>query len=287
MKPTFIGIGAQKCATTWLYRALESHPEAALSHPKELHFFSKFYDHGYRWYEAQFPHASAARAVGEYSTSYLCEFGAAERAYRYGPDLQIIVALRDPIDRAFSNHLHEVRSGHLGLGPIDFDVCESQNPMYVEQGLYARHLAQWFDRFGGDRVLVLFQEEIVSDPHQQLHRLYRFLRIDDSYVPATIGERINDSAVDRSPLVRGGLKGGAAALTALGGQRLVARLRRSPWIKSMAAANKQSLTDVVPPITDATRRRLLSQFGDDMLALSRLLGRDSLPWRSWDALEQG
>lgn len=287
MKPTFVGIGAQKCATTWLYRALESHPEASLSRPKELHFFTKFYDHGYRWYEAQFPHVAAARAVGEYSTSYLCEIGAAERAYRYGPELQIIVALRDPIDRAFSNHLHEVRSGHLGLGPIDFDECEKQNPMYVEQGLYAQHLTPWFDRFGSDRVLVLFQEEIVANPQQQLHRLYSFLRIDASYVPATMGERINDSVVDRSTLLRGGLKGGAAALTALGGQRLVARLRSSGWLKRVASANKQSLTAVVPPINDATRRRLLPQFSDDMLALSRLLGRERLPWRSWDALEQG
>ena len=68
MKPNFIGIGAQKCATTWVYRVLEDHPAALLSDPKELHFFSSNFDRGYQWYERHFPETSSAKAVGECST---------------------------------------------------------------------------------------------------------------------------------------------------------------------------------------------------------------------------
>ena len=48
--PTFLGIGAQKAGTTWLYRGLELHPDIWLPPVKELHFFDermRFAEPGY------------------------------------------------------------------------------------------------------------------------------------------------------------------------------------------------------------------------------------------------
>ena len=39
--PHFIGIGAQKAGTTWLYRNLQEHPEVWLPPEKELHYFDE------------------------------------------------------------------------------------------------------------------------------------------------------------------------------------------------------------------------------------------------------
>lgn len=41
MAPDFIGIGAQKAGTTWLYRNLRSHPDLWLPPVKELHYFDE------------------------------------------------------------------------------------------------------------------------------------------------------------------------------------------------------------------------------------------------------
>jgi hypothetical protein len=46
----FLGIGAQKAGTTWLYSALQLHPEAMLHPIKELHFFDcKYADRTAVW----------------------------------------------------------------------------------------------------------------------------------------------------------------------------------------------------------------------------------------------
>jgi hypothetical protein len=51
MKPTFIGLGAQKCTTAWLYNILEDHPQITLAAPqdgdKDAKFFSYLYDRGF------------------------------------------------------------------------------------------------------------------------------------------------------------------------------------------------------------------------------------------------
>ena len=54
-----IGIGAQKCASSWVHAALGVHPQIGVSEPKEVDFFSYYYDRGYQWYETHFAHAVA------------------------------------------------------------------------------------------------------------------------------------------------------------------------------------------------------------------------------------
>ena len=61
-KPSYIGIGAQKCASTWLHRILAEHPDVSVPEVKELDFFSYRYDHGYQWYERCFQNIKPARA---------------------------------------------------------------------------------------------------------------------------------------------------------------------------------------------------------------------------------
>ena len=41
MYPDFIGIGAQKAGTTWLYRNLRAHPEIWMPKEKEIHYFDE------------------------------------------------------------------------------------------------------------------------------------------------------------------------------------------------------------------------------------------------------
>lgn len=42
-KTFFVGVGAQKAGTTWLYGYLRSHPDVAVSPIKELHYFDQIY----------------------------------------------------------------------------------------------------------------------------------------------------------------------------------------------------------------------------------------------------
>lgn len=195
VKPNFIGIGAQKCASTWLYRILADHPEAGVSAEKEVDFFSYRFDHGYRWYESRFAHfaGQGRRAIGEISPSYFCDPAAAERVARYVPDAKIVVSLRDPVERAISNHRHEVRVGHVPRGDASFESGLANNPMYIEQGLYAKHLRRWMEHFPPDRILVVLVDDIRRDHVAVTRIVYDFLDLDPSFVPPSADDRVNRS----------------------------------------------------------------------------------------------
>ena len=86
IKPTFIGLGAQKCASTWIYPVLQDNSDAALSQPKELDYFSYYYGRDYYWYEQFFAGVDVGKkAVSEISPSYLPHPLAPKRAHRYVP----------------------------------------------------------------------------------------------------------------------------------------------------------------------------------------------------------
>ncbi|MDX1623200.1 MAG: sulfotransferase [Gemmatimonadota bacterium] len=53
--PDFLGIGAQKCGTTWLYFNLSHHPELWLPKWKEIHFFDRLERRRPGWMDALLP----------------------------------------------------------------------------------------------------------------------------------------------------------------------------------------------------------------------------------------
>jgi hypothetical protein len=112
VKPTFIGIGVQKCATKWIYRVLKDHPQTWLGHPKGLDFFSYFYGFGFQWYETHFAGGEGKSAIGEMSASYFHDFASRLRTSQYNPSFRIILTWQDQVDRAHSNHLHDTRVWH-------------------------------------------------------------------------------------------------------------------------------------------------------------------------------
>lgn len=275
----FIGIGGQKCASSWIYRILEDHPQVAVGEPKELDFFSYYYDRGSQWYERHFALGPGVLTAGEVSPSYLLHPDAPARAHAYNPGLRIVVALRDPVGRAWSNHLHEVRLGHFAGEDISFEAGLRNNPMYLEQSLYAKHLARWFATFGRDSIHVTFQEDIERDPAGEAVRLYRFLGVAEDHVAQFLDRRANESYVPRNALLERITRALGRAGRALGLGALVRAVRYSPLVDRYIGRNRVHLREVVPPMREETRARLRAFFADDEQALAQLLGMARLPWQ--------
>ena len=122
----FIGIGVQKSATTWMYSMLTSHPEikgakGGLKN-KEVNFFNRSYFLGFDWYNNKFEFGD--HIVGEFSTLYFPECSVPERVYKYNPDIKLILIVRNPIDRAFSQHKFQFMKNRLS------DYQEETGQMY-------------------------------------------------------------------------------------------------------------------------------------------------------------
>jgi hypothetical protein len=120
--PNLLIAGGQRCGTTSMYRALIQHP--AVLRPvgrKGVHYFDTDYGRGLDWYRAHFPlRASVARAgrrtgmppvVLESSPYYGFHPLAAARIEADLPAVRLIVLIRDPVERAYSAHAHELARG--------------------------------------------------------------------------------------------------------------------------------------------------------------------------------
>lgn len=286
MKPTFIGLGGQKCASSWLYTVFDDHPEAFVSTPKELNYFSAVYDRGHQWYESHFTAGAGCVAVGEISPSYLPDRDAPARAHAYNPDFRILVALRDPVERAYSNHLHDIRLGYYQGTDLSFEAGLANNPMYIEQSRYAKHLRTWLEHFPADRMLIVLQEEIATDPKSQARLVYEFLGIDSEHVSDFVGKRSNESYLPRSRK-REQLIRGVGAWTRRAGLGWVDRgLRQLGVVAAIHGRNRLDIREIVPPIADATRAALMEILAPDALQLAGMMGREQLPWRTWAQARQ-
>lgn len=279
MKPTFIGIGAQKCASSWLYDILADHPEAALSEKKELDFFSYHYENGYAWYEQQFPEKPDAKVVGEISPSYFNEASVPERAKLYSPDLRILLSLRDPVERALSQHRHLVRIGTV-IGPdYRFETALDDNPSYIEQGRFATHLSRWLASFPVSQLHVVLMEDIRKNPEETARKVYEFLGVSPDHRSAALYEKSNPSYVVRSKVMDATIRRLRKTSRQMGLGRIWQALGDSGLRNFYRGVNRESSDAVVPPVQAETIGELRAMFSEEVIRLEQLLGRDLASWR--------
>ncbi len=204
--PDFLVIGTQKGGTSSLYQYLIQHPDVAPALKKEVHFFSWEYGRGEPWYRAHFPlraHRRVREAVtrrrvltGEATPYYLFHPHAAERVGALLPAARLIVLLRNPVDRAVSSYLHQVRLGREPLSLREALAAEegrlageverlAREPLYnspahrhhsyLSRGLYADQLAAWFTVFPREQFLILRSEDFFADTPAVFAQTLEFL----------------------------------------------------------------------------------------------------------------
>ena len=108
--PTVLIAGAQRCGTSTLTSYLRRHPRIFMAKPKELHFFDMHYDKGMDWYAEFFTPKERHIVLGEATPIYMFDPVARERIAHHLPDIKLIVSLRDPTKRAYSQFFHAKRN---------------------------------------------------------------------------------------------------------------------------------------------------------------------------------
>lgn len=263
MLPTFIGLGAQRAGTTWLYSCLAEHPEVFVSRKKELYYFSKNYALGREWYEAQFAEAGTAKARGEITPDYMYREIALERIARDMPEVASVIILRNPIDRAISAYaLHAEK--YQGLS---FRQAADQDSRLVERGFYTRHLETVYRYLPRERVKVLFYDDIGSAPGRLLDELFAFIGVSTGFRPASIGKRVNRVIYPalQKRLQRYGLDWTVDAVkrTPVGG-----------WIRRRHSQPRREGGTATPDDI----RWMSRLYAPEVASLSRLTGRDLRHW---------
>lgn len=201
--PDFVGLGAQRSGTTWLYSLIAAHPDVQGEATKELHYFHRFWnrpftDDDVRRYARYFPRP-AGRIAGEWSPGYLSHFWVPPLVARAAPDAKLLVSLRDPVERYRSGVVLQSETRRLGAAGAS---TAFRLGCY---GLQLEHLLHYVDR---ERLHLVQFEDATRDPAGELARIYEFLGLDPAFRPDGIDRRVNAARArkdDLAPATRSAL----------------------------------------------------------------------------------
>lgn len=209
LMPDFMIIGTQKGGTTSLYNYLIEHPSIAPIYVKEPHFFDIYFHKGSIWYRSHFPTSIKKYyteyvqkldfVTGEASPYYMFHPLAAARVANTLPRVKLILVLRNPVDRAYSQYQHQLRQP--GVEALSFEEAIDreeerlageekkliENPTYASfnhrhysylaRGRYIEQIPAWMKLFPKEQFLFLKSEEVFRDPTNALRQTYEFLGV--------------------------------------------------------------------------------------------------------------
>jgi len=310
--PDLIGVGAAKSGTTSLYRCLDAHPQVFMSPIKEPNFFSTDIDpDGFRadylqherqkrldveryvrgdmsekhWgayvrdpahYRALFRNSRGDQSVGEISNSYLYSETAAENIAAQCPGARIFMILRNPVERAYSHYLANVRDGRAILpfrNEIESDLLVTERRwggchLYVDLGLYAEQVKRFTSCFGASRLKIYLYDDFAEDPYGVVRDLYAFAGVDPGF-PPPLARKENQARTPRFPRL-------VYFTSTLGIKKPLFRMipaRYREQVKSRFFRPGSSSR-----MTERDRQYMLSFFYADIESLAALIGRDLSHW---------
>lgn len=186
-----MGVGAQKAGTTWLYGNLARHPRIGFPGGKEVHYWNaRRATLPEQWYCDLFA-TGDGRINGDITPAYATlEAEVVARIGALFPDLRILFLLRNPIERAWSAALMAMDRAELELDEVSdrwfLDHFHSRGSLL--RGDYARTLDIWREVYPERQMLVLFYENIRTNPLGLLCQVADFLGLEPatSWTPETV-----------------------------------------------------------------------------------------------------
>ncbi|MFO7611642.1 MAG: sulfotransferase [Clostridia bacterium] len=289
--------GAAKSATTYLSSCLGRSNDIFMPGPAEMHYmasefmrlplsekdpFKKYEEHiiaGFDKYTAQYENSGSERYRLDCSPTYMMYDGTAGKIKSLSPDAFIIISLRNPVERAFSQYKMNVR---MNFEKMSFEQALEDEPerlssglfkaaLYKEVGMYSVQVSRFIDAFGTDRIKFVLYDEIADDPGCVISEICSFLNIE--FNPAMVdNKRKNYTGYPRF-----------AALNRIAystGLRKAAK-----WLVRSSKA-RERLGNLYIKTNDAdirmkteTRKVLTEYFSEDIERLESATGIDLRRWR--------
>lgn len=273
-KPNFIIIGAAKAATTRIAITINEHPEIFIPR-EESHYFSWYYNTFTplsNAYLSRFDAAGDSTAIGENSNTYLIDPGAAARISNTLNDVKIILCVRNPIERAYSDYSMHYRLGRVNSSVENYLSPASSNwPAFIETGLYMRHLKMWLKYFPKENIHTCVFDDLANDPYKLQGDLYRFLGVDVAFRGLSLNTPFNTATQGDLP----------RTLRHAINSTSVGRVFAS-WAKHLSVNGiiRKALSRkfIYPKLPQAVANALRDYYARDVDELSNFLARDLSQW---------
>ncbi len=173
--PNFLYVGTDKAGSSWLHEVLIRHPQVFLTAAKDLYYFDRYYERGPAWYRDQFRGSGPEHVVvGEFCQDYLYAPDGAARIRHDLGEIELMVTLRDPVDRAFSSYLYMRKHGaELGT----FRQALHSTEEFLDRGRYASYLGSYLQQFARERIHVTLFDDLKANPAAFVRDVQRRLGI--------------------------------------------------------------------------------------------------------------
>ncbi len=283
--PNLFIVGAGKAGTTSLYEYLKKIPEIYMSSPKEPNYFNKISmadDHPLpkvrteEKYLELFKNIKDEKILGD-ASHYLRDPDAPNLIHQVSPKAKILISIRDPVERLFSEYLMHFSRGFISSSfsqEIENNIQNGPNPhkngIKMDGSLYTESIKRYWKIFGHEQVKVIIFEEFIKNEKATIVEILKFLELDKTLS--------NFSAKKHNPYVT---SRGSIAQQILNSKK-IKRIARAlmPESTRRTLAYYILLDKSKPKMSEKDRETLIKFYKGDVEQLKLILGR-KLPWKNF------
>ncbi len=279
--PNFFIVGPTRAGTTSLWEYLKQIPEVYMSNVKEPAYFNP--NTNYRGFSTipirdkkkyleLYKDVKNEIAIGDASPTYLADLQTPSLIHEVVPNARIIIMLRDPVERAFSEYLLMYAIGILKCSFSELihspDRGRNETPVpIIEYGLYYEKVKRNLDVFGAEQVKCFIFEEFVKDPLKILKEILDFLNVKNPVINFKL-EIFNPSAVPRNKVAQTIVR-----------NKLIRKMGKHLPRKIIFNLKEHLTKPTVKPSMSLEDRKFLQEFyREDIKKLENLLGCN-MPWK--------
>ena len=293
--PNFLIVGAAKSGTTSLYYYLKEHPEICISkNIKETFFFTgkdfkdvnkescnygRYAVTSLERYKLLFNHCANKKVRGEVCVAYLFFYKESIQNIKkiLSDKVKIIIVLRNPIDTAFSNYLHHVRDGcekETFEKALSLEKERKRKKWWwgyylIEAGMYYDQVKAYLENFS--EVKIYLYDDLKKDPLSLVQDIYRFLEVNDSFTPKSLGIKYNVSGIPKNRFFYEIIFKSNPIKSVI-----TPFIPRNLREKIIAIASQKLLKK--PQMKPETREYLKELYQEDVLKLQGLIKKDLTHW---------
>lgn len=299
--PNLYIVGAPKAGTTSLYHYLEQHPDIVIP-DKEPRFFireiieSVSDDDPIKEYLLRSSVLNEKKYTDLYanktekircdaSTQYLYHFNEVIPQLKKlkGEPPKILILLRNPVNRAFSNYSHNYST----FENLDFEKAIEQEPNRISKGFnsfwhyaglskYAESVKAYKKEFPD--VKVLFFEDFIKDIDKTLVEIYDFLEIDNTFKPSHFMINKKSTGAPKSKILNSVLQKSSKLNNLKNVMYKLIGEDRTKLIRELIMRKNLSKSKI--SLDDALKSQLESYFREDVKELQTILPDQKINWFS-------